>query len=169
VITTEAVRAWCLVSGEWVEREDPVMAVCDPYGGDVRAAMASLGYEIWCQVGAEDLPSVPISMAVYSREAPPLQFLLQLEGNVGNVVEHIFAETLPDAMELLARWAPIARTRTHDARVLVAHGRPEDGSEQAEVGPGRPEDGCLDGGDRPARHPARAPRPAVDQAGAPGA
>jgi hypothetical protein len=83
VITTEAVRAWCLVSGEWVEREDPVMAVCDPYGGDVRAAMGSLGYEIWCQVGVEDLPAVPISLAVYSREAPPHQFLLQLEGNAG--------------------------------------------------------------------------------------
>jgi hypothetical protein len=198
VITTEAVRTWCLVSGEWVEREDPVMAVCDPYGGDVRAAMASLGYEIWCQVGVEDLPSVPLSLAVYSREAPPLQFLLQIEGNAGNVVEHIFAETLPDAMELLARWAPIARTRTRDARVLVAHGhaedgsrctgdvpgrpdngsglpedgsrRPEDGSGQAEVGTGHPEDGSgrLDGGGRVYRHPARAPRPAVDQAGAPG-
>ena len=85
------------------------MAVCDPYGGDVRAAMTGLGYEVWCRLGVEDLPSVPVSMALYSREAPPLQFLLQLEGNAGNVVEHVFAETLPDAMELLARWAPIVR------------------------------------------------------------
>ena len=115
------------------------MAVCEPYGGDVRAAMARLGFEIWCQVGVEDLPSVPISLAVYSREAPPLQFLLQLEGNAGNVVEHIFAETLPDAMELLARWAPIARTRTHDARFLVAHGHSEDGSRRTGDVPGRPE------------------------------
>ena len=172
------------------------MAVCDPYGGDVGAAMASLGYEIWCQIGVEDLPSVPISLAVYSREAPPLQFLLQLEGNAGNVVEHIFAETLPDAMELLARWAPIARTRTNDARVLVAHGRaedgsrctgdvpgrpghgsglpengsrrPEDGSGRAEVGPGHPEEdsGRLEDGDR---HPARTPRLAAGQAETSGA
>jgi hypothetical protein len=198
VITTEAVRAWCLVSGEWVEREDPVMAVCDPYGGDVRAAMGSLGYEIWCQVGVEDLPAVPISLAVYSREAPPLQFLLQLEGNAGNVVEHIFAETLPDAMELLTRWAPIARTRTHDARVVVAGGRAEDDSRRPGDVPGRPESGTglpedasrrpeddsghaevgppqaevgsgrLAGGDRPNLSPARTPRPAVDQAGTPG-
>ena len=174
------------------------MAVCDPYGGDVGAAMAGLGYEIWCQVGVEDLPSVPISLAVYSREAPPLQFLLQLEGNAGNMVEHIFAETLPDAMELLARWAPIARIRTPDPRVRVTRGhaedarrtgdvpgrpdhgsglpengsrRPEDGSGQAEVGPGHPEDGSgrLDGADRPDRRPAGAPRPAAGQAGAPGA
>jgi hypothetical protein len=181
-----------------MEREDPVMAVCDPYGGDVRAAMGSLGYEIWCQVGVEDLPAVPISLAVYSREAPPLQFLLQLEGNAGNVVEHIFAETLPDAMELLARWAPIARTRTHDARVVVARGRPEDDSHcsgdvpgRPESGPGLPEDasrrpedgsghaevgppqaevgsGGLAGGDRPDLPPARTPRPAVDRAGTPG-
>jgi hypothetical protein len=107
VITTDPVRAWCLVNGEWVEREDPVMAVCDPYGGDVRAAMTGLGYEAWCEVGVGEL--APVSLALYSREAPPLQFLLQLEGNAGNVVEHVFAETLPDAMELLARWAPIVR------------------------------------------------------------
>jgi hypothetical protein len=109
VITTDPVRAWCLVKGDWVERDDPVMAACDPHGGDVYAAMASLGYEAWCEIGVADLPSVPVTLALYSREAPPLQFLLQLEGNAGNVVEHVFAETLPDAMELLAKWAPIAQ------------------------------------------------------------
>jgi hypothetical protein len=109
VIATDLVRAWCLVKGEWVERDDPVMAACDPRGGDVRAAMASLGFEAWCQIGAPDLATVPVTLALYSREAPPLQFLLQLEGNAGNVVEHVFAETLPDAMELLAKWTPIAQ------------------------------------------------------------
>jgi hypothetical protein len=109
VITTDPVRAWCLVKGEWVEREDPVMAACDPRGGDVYTAMRSLGYEAWCQVGVEGLPSVPVTLALFSRDNPPLQFLLQLEGNAGNVVEHVFAETLPDAMELLAKWAPIAQ------------------------------------------------------------
>ena len=98
------------------------MAACDPHGGDVYAAMTNLGYEAWCQVGVEDLPSVPLTLVLYSREAPPLQFLVQLEGNAGNVVEHVFAETLPDAMELLAKWAPIAQagalvelTRQYDA------------------------------------------------------
>jgi hypothetical protein len=109
VITTDPVRAWCLVKGEWVEREDPVMAACDPSGGDVHQAMTSLGFEAWCQVGATDPPTVAVTLALYSREAPPLQFLLQLEGNAGNMVEHVFAETLPDAMELLAKWAPIAQ------------------------------------------------------------
>jgi hypothetical protein len=110
VVMTDPVRAWCLVKGEWVEREDPVMAACDPSGGDVHAAMASLGFEAWCQLGYEDPPVTPVALALYSREAPPLQFLLQLEGNVGDIVEHVFAETLPDAMELLAKWAPIAAT-----------------------------------------------------------
>lgn len=109
VVTTEPASAWCLVKGEWVEREDPVMALCDPYGGDVGAAMTSLGYEAWCQIGVDRLPSVPLALALYSREAPPLQFLVQLEGNAGNVVEHVFAETLPDAMELLSKWVPIAQ------------------------------------------------------------
>jgi hypothetical protein len=124
VITSESVRAWCLVRGEWLEREDPVMAACDPRGGDVYAAMASLGYEAWCQVGVGDLPAVPLSLALFSREMPPLQFLLQLEGNAGNVVEHVFAETLPDAMELLAKWAPLARivTRAEPARRYPADG-----------------------------------------------
>jgi hypothetical protein len=103
----EVVHAWCLVNGSWVEREDPVMAGCDPYGGDVRTAVAALGYEVWCRVG--ELPLAPMSLTLYSREAPPLQYLLQLEGNAGDVVEHIFAESLPDAMELLARWTPVAR------------------------------------------------------------
>ncbi len=84
------------------------MAACDPCGGDVHAAMVSLGFEAWCQVGYEELRVTPVSLALYSREAPPLQFLLQLEGNAGDIVEHVFAETLPDAMELLAKWAPIA-------------------------------------------------------------
>jgi hypothetical protein len=136
---TDSVYAWCLVNGAWVEREDPVMAVCDPYGGDVRAAMAHLGYEAWCQIG--ELPSVPVSLALYSREAPPLQFLLQLEGNAGNVVEHIFAETLPDAMELLARWTPIARAGTHPAPYDIRRdGRGRAGS------PGRAEDDSAPAG-----------------------
>jgi hypothetical protein len=137
VIITDPVRAWCLVNGEWVEREDPVMAVCDPYGGDVRAAMTGLGYEAWCQLGVGDPPSVPVSLALYSREAPPLQFLLQLEGNAGNVVEHVFAETLPDAMELLARWAPIA-----GAGVPAARSR-ADGRAESEDGRGRRRDDRL--------------------------
>jgi hypothetical protein len=85
------------------------MAICDPYGGDVGAAMATLGYEPWCQVSADGVPTMPLTLALYSRDTPPLQFLLQLEGNAGNVVEHVFAETLPDAMELLAKWVPIAQ------------------------------------------------------------
>ncbi|MFB9833585.1 hypothetical protein [Actinoallomurus acaciae] len=132
---TEAIHAWCLVNGSWVEREDPVMAACEPYDGDVRAAVATLGYEAWCQVG--ELPSVPVSLTLYSRETPPLQFLLQLEGNAGNIVEHVFAETLPDAMELLARWTPIVRYgqgRGGDVR-----GHAEDGSRGTRESPGRPE------------------------------
>lgn len=109
VITTEPFQAWCLVNGEWVEREDPVMTACDPQGGDVSAAMAGLGFEIWCRIGEDGTPPAPVTLAVYSREKPPLQFLLQLEGNAGNVVEHVFAETLPDAMNLLASWAPVAQ------------------------------------------------------------
>jgi hypothetical protein len=106
VIATGPIRAWCLVNGVWTERDDPVMARCDPHGGDVSAAMAALGFEPWCRVGERE----PVTLTVYSRESPPLQFLLQLEGNAGNVVEHVFTETLPDAMELLAKWAPAAQT-----------------------------------------------------------
>jgi hypothetical protein len=157
VITIEAVHAWCLVNGAWVEHEDPVMAVCDPYGGDVRAAMAGLGYEAWCQIGAEELPAVPVSLTLYSREAPPLQFLLQIEGNAGNVVEHVFAETLPDAMELLARWAPIARTGGRSAPYARDGARPTgEGRHQQDVR-GHLEDGCAraDDGDRPDRREVR--------------
>lgn len=136
------------------------MAVCDPSGGDVGAAMTGLGYEPWCQVGVGELPAVPVSLALYSREAPPLQFLLQLEGNAGNVVEHVFAETLPDAMELLARWAPLARPvrpRPYETagrgHTEEGHGRPAGGSVpygavHGRLGekPGRP---CDDDPDRP--------------------
>lgn len=168
---TEAIRAWCLVNGSWVEREDPVMASCEPYGGDVRAAVANLGYEAWCQVG--ELPSVPVSLTLYSRETPPLQFLLQLEGNAGNVVEHVFAETLPDAMELLARWTPIARPWYGQGRGGDVQGHTEDGSRSAQEGPGRPE--TASGRTRTRRRPTM-PRPvpsgspsAVDRLASPGA
>jgi hypothetical protein len=143
VITSAAVHAWCLVNGVWEEREDPVMAVCDPCGGDVGAAMTSLGYEAWCQIGVGERPPAPVSLALYSREAPPLQFLLQLEGNAGNVVEHVFAETLPDAMDLLARWVPVACPGVRNAR------------ERPGEEPGRPR-GLA--GDRPAR-PVTVPLP----------
>jgi hypothetical protein len=149
-VITEPVRAWCLVNGVWVEREDPVMAVCDPYGGDVQAAMSGLGYEAWCEVGVGDRPPAPVSLALYSREAPPLQFLLQIEGNAGNVVEHVFAETLPDAMDLLAKWAPIVRATPRPSR-----GRPDDGS-------GRPRDGSA--GRRRDEMPRHVPSAAVGRA-----
>jgi hypothetical protein len=176
VITTEAVPAWCLVNGAWVEHEDPVMAVCDPYGGDVRAAMADLGYEPWCQIGVDELPAVPVSLALYSREAPPLQFLLQLEGNAGNVVEHVFAETLPDAMELLARWGPIARPGRRPVPSRDALRRTGDGSGRKGDDRGRAEDGSgrAQDGDRPDRRPPAVARPipsgtpaAVDRVGSP--
>jgi hypothetical protein len=133
-----------------VEREDPVMAICDPCGGDVGAAMTSLGYEAWCQVGVGEWPPAPVSMALYSREAAPLQFLLQLEGNAGNIVEHVFAETLPDAMDLLARWVPVACPAVRsgepagEGRSESPSGRPVDGSGHAEDARGRP-------GERPGR------------------
>jgi hypothetical protein len=172
---TEVIHAWCLVNGSWVEREDPVMAICEPYGGDVRAAVANLGYEAWCQVG--ELPSVPVSLTLYSRETPPLQFLLQIEGNAGNVVEHIFAETLPDAMELLARWTPIARPWYGKGRGGdVFQGHAEDGSGRAQEGPGRPETSSgRTSRDRAPRRRSPMPRPvpsasppAVDRLASPG-
>lgn len=127
------------------------MALCDPYGGDVGTAMTTLGYEVWCQVGGDGLPGVPLTLALYSREAPPLQYLVQLEGNAGNVVEHVFAETLPDAMELLAKWVPIAQAgalvdlvarRTgaevpHEAparRTVTTHGVPDSSAAMDRVG-----------------------------------
>jgi hypothetical protein len=167
----EVIHAWCLVNGSWVEREDPVMAICEPYGGDVRAAVANLGYEVWCQVG--ELPSVPVSLTLYSRETPPLQFLLQLEGNAGNVVEHIFAETLPDAMELLARWTPIARPWYGKGRGGDLRGHAEDGSARPQEGPGRPETPPARTRTRrrsPAPRPVPSPAPsAIDRLASPGA
>jgi hypothetical protein len=127
------------------------MAVCDPFGGDVGAAMTSLGYEVWCHAGVGERPPVPVSLALYSREAPPLQFLLQLEGNAGNVVEHVFAETLPDAMDLLARWAPVVCPGGRigaQAAVPLGEGGGEDAPGRPGEEPGRPQG--LDG-DRPAR------------------
>lgn len=111
------------------------MAVCDPYGGDVEAAMSGLGYEAWCEVGTGDRPQGPLALALYSREAPPLQFLLQIEGNAGNVVEHVFAETLPDAMDLLARWTPIVRTGREVSPDTPRGGRPITGRPTHETSP----------------------------------
>ncbi|MCO5993431.1 hypothetical protein [Actinoallomurus rhizosphaericola] len=131
MIAMEPVPAWCLVNGEWIECEDPVMAACDPQGGDVYAAMAGLGFEAWCRIGDEGFAATPLTLTVYSREKPPLQFLLQLEGNAGNVVEHVFAETLPDAMNLLAAWAPVAQA---GALVELAR-RSGDGEPSPVLGP----------------------------------
>lgn len=42
----------------------------------------------------------------YLRRGSSPEFLLQIEGQPSGTIEHVYANSLPDAMELPARWAP---------------------------------------------------------------
>ncbi len=100
----------CLGADGWRRlTPDPLDAACEQTGGDVGAAFASLGYLPWSRTGIPGQGPVPLTFIVYCRSGDAPRFVLQAEGNTGWLIEHVYADDLPIAMQLLARWAPAAQ------------------------------------------------------------
>jgi hypothetical protein len=63
--------------------------------------------------------STGVGIAVYSRTEAP-RFLIEVEGSSGSS-EHIYASQAHDALELLARYAPIAQAAAISSLVTLAY------------------------------------------------
>lgn len=91
--------------GQWGTGAD-VMIDAWREGEDITEVLKRLGYALFTTVGYGAFPA-GLGIAVYQREQSPA-FLIEVEGS-GDRSHHIYTETLPDVLELLARWTPIAQ------------------------------------------------------------
>src|ERR1035441_628843 len=92
---------WHYEHGTWTETTFP-----DDEGegtGTWEAQRKHLGYEEHMGIGT-DTGMCAFTVNVYSRDQPP-RYLIELSDN--NLWEAVTAGTLPDALDLLARYAPI--------------------------------------------------------------
>ncbi|WP_131739063.1 hypothetical protein [Actinomadura roseirufa] len=74
-------------------------------GDEVTAQLEQLGYELFTTIGG-DVPT-GTSITVYTRTETP-RFFIEISGDQGRS-EHVYAAQTHDALELLARYAPIAQ------------------------------------------------------------
>ena len=108
-------RVWLYEDGGWELADDPV-AWSGEAGEDVRAKYAEAGYSEFSRTAA-----VPfLVLGLNSQDAQPAaQFtlfvrrehpecLIDIEGARGST-RSVYAARLPDGLDLMARWAPIAQ------------------------------------------------------------
>lgn len=93
---------WHYEAGRWTETTFFDDAWQAAGGGTWEAMRKSLGYEHYTGIG-DDQGNV-FTLTVYRREEPPR---FAVEFSDGNIWDALTAGTLPDALELLARYAPI--------------------------------------------------------------
>lgn len=107
-------QVWLYEGGSWELADDPITWSED--GDDVREKYAEAGYtelpgqtaEPFLVLGlnsGEARPAVQLNMFV--RREPP-QCLIDIEGPGGST-RSVYAARLPDGLDLMARWAPIAQ------------------------------------------------------------
>lgn len=111
---------WHYERGCWTETSFPDQAW--PEGTSWEAARQQLGYEEHFSIGGDSLAAFTIE--IHRRQEHP-QFLITLSDL--NMWETITAGTLPDALDLLARYAPIVSAAeladaVSDIRSLDSHG-----------------------------------------------
>jgi hypothetical protein len=109
-----AARVWLFEGGSWELADDPIS--WSEHGDDVRAKYAEAGYtelpgdtaEPFLVLGLnseEARPAVQLTLFV-RREHP--QCLIDIEAPGGST-RSVYAARLPDGLDLMARWAPIAQ------------------------------------------------------------
>ena len=93
-------------NGVWSEEPDEFMRTwTTPIDHD--EALRMLGFSLWTRIGDPGGMDVPMTLTLYLRSQEP-QYLMEVEGNGGSI-PHVYARTLPDAMDLLAKWAPAVK------------------------------------------------------------
>lgn len=108
-------RVWLYEDGGWELADDPI-AWSGEAGEDVRAKYAEAGYSEFSAAAAEPFlvlglnsedarPAAQFTLFV-RRERP--ECLIDIEGTVGST-RSVYAARLPDGLDLMARWAPIAQ------------------------------------------------------------
>lgn len=112
---TEA-AVWLYENGEWKLTEDPITW---SNGDDVGAKYAEAGYSETPGQRADrflilglhsEEASQAAQISLYVRRDPP-QCLIDIEGPTGST-RTVYAARLPDGLDLMARWAPIAQAGT---------------------------------------------------------
>ena len=114
---------WLYGDGSWKLAADPI--TWSDQGDDVRAKYAEAGYtEAHEYPGRPTPPALPFLMLGLDHEGtlPVAQItlfvrrerpecLIDIEGTAGisGSTRSVYAATLPDGMDLMARWAPIAQ------------------------------------------------------------
>jgi hypothetical protein len=98
---TPELTTWHYSHGQWTEGPDFVMQAW-PEGEDDSVAMARLGYKKIHTVGDANIPP---AIEVWERNASP-RFVLSLETGT---IHYVYADTVPDMWDLLARWSPVVR------------------------------------------------------------
>lgn len=95
--------------GSWTTVIDEIRMVGDSFqkqGIDVKEVRRKAGFHLWVKFGNLDGFSLPMSLEVYQRsESKEPQYELMVEGTGGSIPS-VYARTLPDVMDLLAKWAP---------------------------------------------------------------
>ncbi len=85
-------------NGNWTTMEDPFE------DGVIEDQLVTMGFEPHFVIGD---PGVTMSVEVWKRAEETPHYYLSLSDAAR--VENVFAEELPDMLELLARWAPIVQ------------------------------------------------------------
>lgn len=101
----------CFVNGQWSQCPD-VLAVAMQEHRRWEAATGALGYALWSQAGqVEDSDAGGLCITVFSRAVPP-RFMIAIDGGESGPIETVYAATITDTLDLLARWAPAVDSST---------------------------------------------------------
>jgi hypothetical protein len=114
---------WLYENGAWKQAADPI--TWSEQGDDVRAKYARAGYteapgfsgraepaRPFLALGLDHEGALPVAQfTLFVRSERP-ECLIDIEGTagVGGSTRTVYAARLPDGMDLMARWAPIAQT-----------------------------------------------------------
>lgn len=100
----DRVLVWLYCGGVWHTIAGPPVP---SDAGDWMAAVAAAGYEAWLSTaspeGGDTIGYLPLVLRVFRRRDTP-RFLIDIDSEDG--YETVYAEGLPDLMDLLARWLP---------------------------------------------------------------
>ena len=121
-------QVWIYGAGTWRRAADPIEWRDED--SDVEEKYAQVGYAEFrgggafiglSQYGANEYASINL----YVRNGQPPECLLSIEGTESAEIRTVYADTLPDGLDLLARWTPIVEAATLLSVLRRLSDRPE--------------------------------------------